>query len=120
MKKRLLLKLGLVGLLGAGLFVAWLWWTEPRTGICRYTANRIKVGMREEEVNEIVGLGPPNSWVKHLGLPGEVTWKSTWINESGEIVVRWDDNYPAEVIEAEYRSLSESFPTKIRQWLHLD
>jgi hypothetical protein len=56
MKKRLLLKLGLVALLGTGLFVAWLWWTTPTTGICRYTVSRIQVGMTEAEVVALIGL----------------------------------------------------------------
>src|SRR5688572_9149930 len=56
MKKRLLFKLGLVALLGTGLFVAWLWWTTPTTGICRYTASRIQVGMTEAEAVALIGL----------------------------------------------------------------
>src|SRR5262245_58672304 len=58
MKKRLLLKLGLVALLGAGLFVAWLWWTVPTTGVCRWTANRIRPGMTEEDVITTIGKLP--------------------------------------------------------------
>jgi len=64
MKRRLLLKLGLVALLGAALFVVWLWWTEPRTGICRYTASRIEVGMTEEEVVELIGVPPKDYCTK--------------------------------------------------------
>src|SRR5687768_15981491 len=58
MTKRLLLKLGLVALLGAGLFVAWLWWMEPKTGICRYSASQIQNGMTEKEVIAAIGNSP--------------------------------------------------------------
>src|SRR4051812_36005941 len=76
--KKLLLKLGLVALLGAGLFVAWLWWTEPRTGICRLMADRINDGMKREEIVKLIGSEPtheeiacgPNIYLHHAEWAG--------------------------------------------------
>src|SRR5437763_1429368 len=85
MKKRLLLKLGLVALLGAGLFVAWSWWTEPRTGICEYTAKRIKFGMAQAEITELIGLPPMGaSEFSFLGVDDE-EYRKTLIDVSDEV-----------------------------------
>ena len=54
--KRRLLKFGLVAALGLVGLVAFLWWSEPTSGICRATANRIQKGMSEEETVALIGL----------------------------------------------------------------
>jgi hypothetical protein len=129
MKKRLLLKLGLVALLGAGLFVAWLWWTEPTTGICRVSANRIKIGMTEEEVAALVGL-PAGIYVTEPSFMSPSSeaalerlqisphsFTRVWSGDSGEIVVEFDVS--AHVCFVEFLAV-ETFLDKPRRWLHLD
>jgi hypothetical protein len=57
-KKRLLVKIGLLAALALLGFVAYLWWTTPTSGINWATANRMQIGMTQDEVIGIIGEYP--------------------------------------------------------------
>lgn len=118
MTKRLLLKLGLVGLLGAGLFVAWLWWTTPTSGINWASANRIQVGMTQDEVQAIIGQYPTVYKIScgPRGSQSSLEWRSAG-NEAESISVRFDVN--GQVTDKSYNSDFMTFLDKLRRWLHL-
>ena len=140
MKKRLLLKLGLVALLGTGLFVAWLWWMEPTTGICRATANRIRPGMTLAEVVAIIGEKPNDigensfgNFERHPSLSRSdrnaalALFRSHsligvemrfWADKPGLIQVAFDENDC--VSFSYYISHNESILDKLRRWLRLN
>ena len=118
MKKRLLLKLGLVALLGAGLFVAWLWWTVPRTGICRYTANQVKEGMTLNDVEAIIGLPPGDYCTKPWRLMNYYARKF-WCSDDGLILVTLDED--GLVTSTEFISdKQDALLDRVRRFLHLD
>lgn len=121
MRKRLLLKLGLVAFLGAGLFVGYLWWTVPTTGICRYTAEKLRLGMSKADVISVIGLPPgvhgvPNGTRR---FPWSMGFASEeWHGPNGSIVVAFD------FLQDEAISVlfvpAPGIPDKLRRWLHLD
>jgi hypothetical protein len=137
MKKRLLVKLGLVALVGTALFVAWLWWTIPTSGINRATANRIRVGMSEVEVERMIGVEAGTYATKDAPFSSEWsksdferfksitaaqpanTLSFSWEDDNGTIVVciGRDDR---RVVYSCYVAFSETIPDKLRRWLRLD
>lgn len=58
MKKRLLLRLGLLGLLAFVCLWLFLWWTAPNHRINQSYADQIRKGMTEDEVIQLLGLPP--------------------------------------------------------------
>ncbi len=109
MKRRLLLKLGPVALLGAGLFVAWLWCTTPRHRITEPTYARIKDGMTTSEVCSVFGVGPGDyssdpTDPRHSpymtefvvggikGVPtGAIAPSKTWLSDNGAAIIHFND-----------------------------
>lgn len=125
MKRQLLLKLGLVAVLGAGVFVAYLWWKAPKFRIDEEGYRAIRIGMRFDDV--VVLLGPPRY------LPGQVeelpcgSLRSmaieregyVWQSDKMRILVRFDTQHLATGAMMYGGSFPESFLTKLRGWLRL-
>ena len=119
MKKRLLLKLGLFALLAASLFVAWLWWTTPTSGVNWATANRIQNGMTFDEVKAIIGEFPTSYTIScgPQGTQAGYKWHSTG-NDSQSISVLMDVN--GKVMVKTYDSEFMTVLDKLRHWLHFN
>jgi hypothetical protein len=110
MKKRVLLKVGLVFVLGLGGCVSyqwWAWWTGPRNKINQETVAQIRIGMKLEDVERIID-GPPGYYTRpaiiETAYPfsfgnAEYLW---WVTDNGRIEVRFNDGV---VTEAAYASL---------------
>ena len=127
MSKRLLLKLGLVALLGAGLFVAWLWWTTPRHRINREGFDGIDA-MSYAEVVEFLGCPPRYK-------PGELrssfldaTFLSmkleamgfVWQSHEARLYVAFNDDGKVWGKMLCSGTYEVSLLDKLRRWLHLD
>lgn len=88
MKKRLLLKLGLVAVLGAGLFVAWSWWMCPHRNhhVTVENANRLTMDICEAEVVELL-TRPADKSYSDMGI----VWKE-WHGYDMTIQVSFRDD----------------------------
>lgn len=83
MKKRLLLKLGLLALMGAGLFCLSLWLILPH-GVTKATFDRIQRGMTVNEVRfQLLRMG-------RMGPCGEGICPWIWEESGNEIYVHFD------------------------------
>ena len=128
MKRRLLIKLGAIALLGLAGFVAYLWWMEPTSGISRGSVWRIRQGMTKDEVNSTIGMlpGDYSSYLdgKHqlgedgpiIGKKGHERWTNMWYSDTGIIRVEFEN---AQVTNARYLPLIESALDKLLILLHL-
>jgi hypothetical protein len=118
MKSDFLLKLGLVALLGAGLFVAYLLVVRPTTGICRGAAKRIQLGMSMKQVMEIID-GPQEQLEPPFGSGGAfLGGVNEWSSDNGRIKVYFgaDGNVMGKEVEFTTETIAET----LRRWLHLD
>lgn len=137
MRRRLLLKTGLVALLGVAAFVGYLWWTIPSSGINRTSANRIREGKSLHEVEAIIGLPAGDYRTKEFSLRTTAVAQITvadelvrvvkarnglrieeWLSDEGAIVVAVDRE--EQVFRSVWVSFSDSFLDKVRAWLRLN
>jgi len=118
-KKRLLVKIGLLAALALLGFGAYVWWTTPTSGVNWATANRIQIGMTQDEVIGIIGKHPTASKLGCGPGPTQVEYEWHSANNDGElIIVLLDSN--GKVIEKTYNSEFVTFLDKVRHWLHLN
>ena len=114
MKKRVLLKVSLVIVLGLTGLVSYrwrAWWTGPRNGINQEAVEQIGAGMKLEDVEAIIG-GRPGYYKRPTFMPTiqhhfrfrdppnnvEHPW---WVSDNGRISVSFKDGV---VTEAQYTS----------------
>ena len=101
MRQRMLLMLGLLVCLGIGGLVLWSWVTAPAHRIDRRTFLRIRLGMKKQEVYDLVG-GPPGNFstgpticvdgsVEHAVDPAAAAKVETWECDTDSIHVYFDD-----------------------------
>jgi hypothetical protein len=123
MKKRLLLKLGLVALLGVGLFVAFLWATSHR--ITKEGYEQLRSGMSFQEVVERLGRQPrykPGE-LQDMSLVGSVaSWmlenkSHVWESDEVRIYVMFDQDGKATGRGIRY--LEPSWLDRVRGWFHI-
>jgi len=124
MRKRLLLRLGLLACLGLAGFALYLWWCLTGvSGITRASVWRIKVGMTTREVDSIIGVpcGDYRSNKQEVSIDGfldGVAHIREWYADSGTIFVHFDAQ--GRVFERSYLPYSESFLDRLYQWLGID
>lgn len=125
MKRRLLLRLGVLAAVAVVGFLLIAWWTAPQVN--KETFEQIKKGMSEEQVAELLNMpaSEPFYWTAEKGSnfviatygdgarPGQ--WKE-WASGGHAIVVGFERG---EVAWAAHFLYSESLLDKIRRWLHL-
>ena len=134
MTKRLLLKTGLVALLGVAAFVGYLWWTIPSSGINRASANRIRMGMTLEQAEAVIQLSAGDHRTEKFehsrtatarftravedifGVTGPLRIKE-WVGDEGAIIVALDND---EVRACRWVPFSETFLDNVRDWLRLN
>ena len=140
MKKRLLVKLALIALLGACVFVAWLWWTKPVHSLPKSVVERIKKGMTEEEVLAVIGFsdgdyttGPVRLWGEGESKTGKeihdlftLAAGKCWVTDSGVVTVTFGNGSvitaaaDGRVMFCEHIYFIEPLPNRLRRGLHLD
>lgn len=126
MKKRFLLKFGLIAVLGLAGFGLYLWWTIPTNGINRASLWRIREGMSQEEVEAIIGMPPGDyrkaseQWARGIGLTVQGgtggSWTSYWHADEHTIIVEFVDD---EVSRKRFYIVSETIWDKFLTWLHV-
>ena len=135
MKKRWLLRLGLLA--GLALFGFWfaLWWTAPEHRINKESCDQIRNGMTETEVVAIIGASAGDyttaetekerdlvRWILtdrvwQAALHGNDIRSREWLSDNGAIQVLLDQN--GTVISKEFFSIQATFIAKLRRWLRL-
>jgi hypothetical protein len=120
-KRRLLLRLVLVGCFGVVAFALFLWWRAP--AISSDSFEKIKPGMSKTEVISILNgrphYGPGKS--NGMGMPVFLTSTKGHVWESADIriyVVFDNEDYVSTKMCIHF--LNESFLQKLRRWLRLN
>ena len=123
MKKRLLLKLGLVAILGTGLFVAWWYFIGPNHNITNEGVARLKEGMTRAEIETILRL-PPGDYGPGKAIEGPFHWDANikhWKAGSIAIRVRFNEQGIADWIESDpVARIEESWIDFVRHKVGLD
>jgi len=115
MKKRILIRLALLAFLAAAGFFLIVWWASPSNIVSMEQFNRIRGGMTDEEVLEV--LGEPRTDEPELQ---KARWKvvKEWRMEEGMgLRIGFDDNGNAIMFETFRRN--ESVLDKVRRWIRL-
>ena len=144
MKKRIWLRLGLVGLLGLAAFIAYLWLTMPSHRIDRASFEQIAEGMTQAEVEAILRAPPGKHCAstaqvemkRHDGSSGGIfvneIWDiveehqrelqadqrraAVWAGDRGMIIVTFDA--ADRVVEKHFHDMyNEGLVTRARNWL---
>jgi len=124
MRKRLLIRLGLLTCLALAGFALYLWWNLTGvSGISRASVWRIKVGMSIKEVDAIIGVpcGDYHSDTPATpadSFPEGVEHVRQWYADAGSIFVCFDAE--GMVTERGYIPDSESVFDRLYQWLGID
>lgn len=129
MKRRLLLRLGLIALLGSAGLIILLRCVEPSHCINSDGFARLRVGMTEAEVGEILRSagadGNVMSWTKRNLIDVQVidgsdnndSWLTTkeWVADGAAILVHFDEQGSARL--AMYFRFKETILEKVRRYL---
>jgi hypothetical protein len=126
MKKRWLLRVGLLA--GLALFGFWFvpWLTAPNYQINQKVTDQIQWGMTDKEVEQIIGV-PPGTYVHlpfqvavpHFFEPPEDTIEKNWLGSDGIIQVYFDHRGLVCTKDFIPVRLEEPLVHKIRRWLNL-
>ncbi|MCI0743828.1 MAG: hypothetical protein L0Y58_00330 [Verrucomicrobia subdivision 3 bacterium] len=134
MKKRFLVRLGVLLLLAAAAFVFVLWWTTPNHRINVDSFKKIKNGMTLDEVVQIVGV-PPGHYGAPSKNPGTIYLLASdavldpfkfegtehveeWHSDVGKLMLILNKEHI--VIAAQFESYGDDgLLAKIRRWLGL-
>jgi hypothetical protein len=86
----------------------------PSPGVTRANFDRIEKGMTRAEVEEILGEKGDWRWiVQDREEKSEWAWRA---NDGPEAVINFEMDC---VTEKQWSGSNETFPDKIRRWLHL-
>ena len=124
MRKRLIIRLGLLTCLALAGFALYLWWCLTGvSGISRASVWRIKAGMTYKEVDAIIGVpcGDYHSDTPATpadSLPEGEEHIRQWYVDAGRIFVCFDAE--GKVTERAYIPESESVFDRVYQWLGID
>jgi len=124
MKKRILIRLGLLAWLTLAGLALYLWWClSGVSGIGRASVWRIKPGMTYKEVVAIIGLPPGHYRANIQEVTDEALLEGVdqfrrWYTDSGVIYVGFDAG--GKVTERSYIAFSESFLDDLYQSLGID
>ena len=123
MKKRILIRLGLLACLGLAGFALYLWWCLTGvSGISRASVWRIKAGMTYKEVDSIIGV-PSGEYRTGMARwadirPDGIEHIRQWFGDTGRISVCFDAD--GKVTERSYLPSSASVFDGLYQWLGID
>jgi hypothetical protein len=106
------LALGLLALVLMGGFATR--WLRPSSPISQANCDRVKDGMSETDVEEILG-GPAGNYQ----VPSGAWVRKLWIGRDGTAVVYFDQNDTVRHVHFTPAIPRESLLEKIRRWLHL-
>jgi hypothetical protein len=133
MKRRWLLKLGVLACLGFVALVAFLWWTAPTHRIDQRGFEKIRAGMTSDDVVSVIRVPPGDYTTLQLDAmsPGlrrqtlalknfnnpDISLFKAWLCDSACIVVSFDET--DKVRNAYYHSFAEPWPDVLRRWLRI-
>lgn len=126
MKRRWLIRFGLVAVLGLAGSACYLWLTCGNGGINRMTVLRIKPGMSHEDVDVVIGL----PYGDHSSIPPDVGGRINrvhyvglsetcyWHGDTGKITVLFDAD--GKVKERHFSSSTKSLFDSVYRWIGTD
>jgi hypothetical protein len=125
-KRRLLLRVGALALLGAAGFLLYCWAVSPTPGVTEKNFRRLRVGMSVSEVEALFGGSGESPTFRSQMVPPLTCWKGEGI----EVIVAWDSQESLlyaglfapsgdslAMISADYEP--PSFWDRLRAWLGL-
>ena len=115
MKKRIMLRLALLVLLAAAGFFLLVWWASPSNIVSVEQFSRIRGGMTEPEILEV--LGEPSTADRNCKNARWKVVKEWRMDENTGLRIGFDDNGNA--IMFEFFRRNESILDKIRRWMRL-